>query len=48
MIKDAKEFAEEDKRLAKNLKARILLEELVHKIASHPSGKGKSIAEEAE
>ena len=48
MIKQAEEFAEEDKRLAKNLKARIMLEELVHKIAMHPSGKGKQIAEDAE
>lgn len=48
MIKQAEEFAEEDKRLAKNLKARILLEELAHRIAMHTSGKGTKIAEEAE
>ena len=48
MVKQAEEYAEEDKRLAKNLKARILLEELVHAIATHRSGKGKAIAEEAE
>jgi molecular chaperone DnaK (HSP70) len=48
MIKEADEYAEEDKRLAKNLKARIMLEEMINRIATHPSGKGKAIAEEAE
>jgi len=48
MRKEAIEFAKEDERLVKNLKARIILEELVNRIASHTSGKGTKIAEEAE
>ena len=38
----------EDKRLAKNLQARIMLETLIHNIGSHASGKGKQISEEAD